>query len=769
MRFSTHTAGIVLLGFCSAPVFADQVQQVPAATEVALPSQVQTSPAATGSSGNNSTTSQTGAEPAAVPTDSTDAAPKKRTYKKKPKDPSVPEVVINGAKQTDLDIRRQSTASKIVIGREELDRDGDSSVGEILKRLPGVTVGGKPGRGGDIRMRGMGSGYTQILLNGERMPRGFSLDTLNPDQVERIEIIRAPVAEYTTQAVAGIINIVLREDYKETQSNLKIAEGVEQGRSAPNVSISSPGEIGNLTYTFSGSVFQNRRRDEAFTDNIIDDAPGQTIVDQDVGATTGVHLSPRFEYKFSSTDKIVLQPFLMFSNTQTSGTSELDQLNDQVAPYQNADWHSGTNSFVSRLFTNYTHRFEDNSKLELKLGTGKSETNTITDRIQTGEAIGYQDLFTNYDIGDFNTSIGAKYSKILSNGHSIVTGVNADWTRRNETEIANDNGAPTFDNSGDNLHAGIRQLAAFVQDEWDINKDWSANAGLRWEGIQTVSTLPQGEIVNESGVWSPLFHLVWRIPDFKNDQIRMSVTHSYRPPVLNDLVTLPVLSQNNSPINPDKVGNPNLKPEIANGLDFGYEHYLSHTGILAANFFYRDIHDLMRHEVSLDDGRWVSSPVNLANASTHGIELEAKFDLVEFFPNAPAISLRSNYSHFWSQVQDIQGPNNRIDQQPSQTANLGADYKMANLPLTMGGSLNWTPPYIVQSSTTQGNTQGLKRQLDMYALWKFTLNSQLRFSINNLVNSNYFTNTFSVLGYPEVSNVVDPTYTTYTLRWEYKY
>jgi outer membrane receptor for ferrienterochelin and colicins len=63
----------------------------------------------------------------------------------------------------------------------------------------------------------------------------------------------------------------------------------------------------------------------------------------------------------------------------------------------------------------------------------------------------------------------------------------------------------------------------------------------------------------------------------------------------------------------------------------------------------------------------------------------------------------------------------------------------------------------------------LKRQLDMYALWKFTLNSQLRFSINNLVNSNYFTNTFSVLGYPEVSNVVDPTYTTYTLRWEYKY
>lgn len=770
----------ILLGMFITPVLAgelaDQALQTPVTTEVVQTPATQAPagetpgvaadqvPATTGS--QTPTTPQN--TPAVAPADTTEPAPKKK--KAKSTDPAVPQVVINGnPPKTDLDIRRESTASKIIIGREELDRDGDSSIGEILKRLPGVTVGGKPGRGGDIRMRGMGSGYTQILVNGERMPRGFSLDTLSPDQVERIEIIRAPVAEYTTQAVAGIINIVLREDYKQKDTQLKLADGVEQGRNAPNLSISAPGEIGDLSYTFSGSVFQNRRRDEAFTDNIIDDEQGQRIVDQDIGATTGVHLTPRFEYKFSSTDKVVVQPFLMFSNTQTSGTSELDQLNDQEAPYQNAVWHSGVNSFVSRIFTIYTHRFEDNSKVELKFGWGKSETDTITDRIQTGEATGYQDLFTDYNIGDFNTSTGVKYSKILSNGHSIVSGVNADWTRRNETEIANDNGAPTFDNSGDNLHAGIRQLAGFVQDEWDINKDWAANAGLRWEGIQTISTLPQGEVMNESSVWSPLFHVVWRIPDHKDDQIRMSLTHSYRPPVLNDLMTLPVLSQNNSPINPDKVGNPDLKPEIANGLDIGYEHYLSHTGILAANFFYRQIHDLIRYDVSLAGDRWVSSPVNLANAQTHGIELEAKFDLVEFFPNAPAISLRSNYSHFWSQVQDIQGPNNRIDQQPSQTANLGADYKMAALPLTIGGGLNWTPAYIVQSSTTQGNSIGLKRQLDMYALWKFSIASQLRFSINNLVNSNYFTNTFSTLGYPEVSNVTDPTYTTYTLRWELKY
>ena len=62
---------------------------------------------------------------------------------------------------SDTDQRRASTAAKIIIGKEDIERFGDSSVSEVLKRLPGVTTGGRPGRGGDVRMRGMGGGYTQ--------------------------------------------------------------------------------------------------------------------------------------------------------------------------------------------------------------------------------------------------------------------------------------------------------------------------------------------------------------------------------------------------------------------------------------------------------------------------------------------------------------------------------------------------------------------------------------------------------------------------------
>ena len=50
--------------------------------------------------------------------------------------------VVTGTRLSDTDERRFSTATKMVFGREELDRYGDTSLGEVLKRLPGITIAG---------------------------------------------------------------------------------------------------------------------------------------------------------------------------------------------------------------------------------------------------------------------------------------------------------------------------------------------------------------------------------------------------------------------------------------------------------------------------------------------------------------------------------------------------------------------------------------------------------------------------------------------------
>jgi iron complex outermembrane receptor protein len=266
---------------------------------------------------------------------------------------------------------------------------------------------------------------------------------------------------------------------------------------------------------------------------------------------------------------------------------------------------------------------------------------------------------------------------------------------------------------------------------------------------------------------------VYRIPGHDKDQVRASLTQSYRAPQLNDLIAAPTFSTDNRPTRPDRSGNPNLKPELAKGIDLAYEHYLGHAGILSASGFVRDIDNLMRRQTTLQQTsggpRWVSTPTNIGHARTSGIELEAKFQLVELMPDGPNIDFRSNYSHFWSKVDGIPGPDNRLDQQARQTANLGADYRMKGIPLTLGGNANWTPVTVVRTSIEEQVTTGMKRQLDLYGLWKFSPNTQLRISGNNLFARNYQTaRVVDTNGLLQSTDSLVHTYTSLGVRLELK-
>ena len=711
----------------------------------------------------------------------------KKTDAVAPKD-TIQKVTINGGR-TDQEERRQSTAAKIIFGREELDRNGDSNLGEVLKRLPGVTVGGRPGRGGDIRMRGMGNGYTQILLNGERAPRGFSMDSLTPDQVERIEIIRGSVAEYSTQAIAGTINIVLREEYKQKDIDLKLSLGYEQGRLAPNVSVTVPGEIGSLSYALSGSVFQNRQHDDGTTfTNEKNPAGNDTLIqnqyDQTNRKTTGIHLTPRFNYKFENGDTLMVQPFLMSSRSDSNNRSDVNAtLRTQdpsitTEPFALATSASHAETTFLRGFGNWQHKFEGNSKLNIKFGggLGKMESNSL--RYQFDKDGKQLDLISDVNnTKDSSINTGGKFTMPYGEGHTLAAGWDLEMGKRSQTRISLDNGKSQFAESGDNLDANTRRLAVFAQDEFDISPQFSAYAGLRWEGIRTSSTVGGNAIENTSRVWSPVLHGVWRIPGAGKDQVRASLTQSYRAPALNDLIAVTSISNQNSFYRPDRTGNPFLKPELSKGIDLAFEHYLTRAGIISANFFVRDINNLIRRRTdpvaSVVDGvlqtRQVSKPINIGHATTKGIELEAKFQLQEFFPDGPAIDVRSNYSHFWSSVDDIQGPNNRLDQQPTQTANFGLDYRPAGIPLTVGGNINWTPAYVIQSSNVQINQTGIKRQLDFYGLWKFNPNLQVRLAANNLRANDYQSG--SIVNSDTLNRIdynTSKTYTTWTLRVEMK-
>jgi iron complex outermembrane receptor protein len=383
---------------------------------------------------------------------------------------------------------------------------------------------------------------------------------------------------------------------------------------------------------------------------------------------------------------------------------------------------------------------------------------------------------------------GGKLVQTIFQDHSFVSGVELESHRRDDTRVTVQTPDPFVTDFGDNLSASSLRLAAYAQDEWNLTPNWSVHAGLRWESIRTRGSLEEDMPVasNRSSVWSPLLHAVWKPNPAGRDQIRMSLTRSYRSPLLAQLIARPVINTRhsiggaNTPTQPDRAGNPALRPELATGIDVAIERYLPGSGILSVSVFRRHIRDYMRSVTTLETvsyaavPRYVLRPRNVGEAMTQGIEVEAKFRASDLWATAPRVEVRANASAFDSRVESVGGPDNRLDQQPGYTANLGADYRLPGLPLTIGGNANWTPGYTTRLSDTQTAFIGRKLVFDAYALWVFNPALRLRLTLSNLGPGEYVSaggvEGPDAQGVPvrETSRTTQPTYLQTQLRLEMK-
>ena len=707
-------------------------------------------------------------------------------------------VEITGASGADNNAdRRRSTASRIVYGREELDRMGDGSLGEVLKRLPGVTIGGPPGRGGQIRMRGMGAGYTQILIDGQRMPPGFSLDSIAPEQIERIEIMRAPVAEHGARAIAGTINVIMREDFKRQSNELKIGGGVDGDRPQAGLNWTYSGQNDKLGYNLTATAFRNQQGNESRSVQRRYDAQGTPTLEQfttSEGRDTrqGVFLTSRLQFKLAPGETLDLQPFFHAVNVRGTARGTLDWPNAGVSPDCRADptqqdcqpydlalTRSNSSSRMARLNGSWLKPTGSGGRLQLRFGSmlAKSESDSQREEFD-GSGTRLRLRTDDGSQRDLSFDVSGKFSQLLADRHSFSTGWELQRGERRDERHTLLDGQPLLGDFGDNLEARTLRLAAYAQDEWEWSKTFSFYAGLRWEGIETRSDSAQQSVSNRSSVLTPLLHMVWKLPDAPRDQVRLGLTRSYKSPTTSQLIARPTLSMRpNDETNPDRAGNPRLKPELAWGLDLAYEHYLEAGGIVSANTFVRSIDNLIRNvtapeQVSgFDKLRFVSRPQNVGSALSAGIELEAKVRASDLWETELPVSLRGNLSLLWSRVDGVQGPNNRLDQQPRYTANLGFDWPLRGTPLTVGGNFNYTPVIVIQQIDDQQYRQGRKRVVDAYALWRFGPSASARLSVSNAAPLDYETGSTVYLanGGWQTQDTVARSFTTVTLRGELRF
>lgn len=665
---------------------------------------------------------------------------------------TMPTVEIIAAPESDDAARRRESIAKSVYGREELDRQGDIDLTDVLKRLPGVSMDG-----GAPRLRGLGGGYTQILVNGEPAPPGFSIDSLAPGDVERIEIIKGATAEFS--GVAGTINVVLREAPKTLQREWRTNASYRALQPGGMTSFQWGDKVGDVSFVVPVNISRAAQGTHYDTDRIsrtpAADIRAQAIAGRDAGRSGNGQMAPRLQWKINGTDTLSVNAFVQRTESVNDSARDISDLLGTPSFTVKDQSQARSSADVRRLQLQWLRKESDGAKVELKSSWQQTTRHGVGNYLglQANDSPSLQrQSLTDFD--ESRASAGGRWTQPLGVAHTLLAGWDTDLRQRDELRRVWDNGAETVNSSdGVLFSARMERSVLFVQDEWSISERWSMLPGLRLERVRTRSadagSLGAIEIDNVAQVTAPVLHLNFRLDPKGKDQVRASVTRTFKLPDLGSLLGRYVVNTTyernvaNTPIAADRAGNPALQPELASGFDLAYEHFPASGGVLSIGYFNRHIDDLIRQSITLETTpeigvpRWVSRPRNVGQAESQGLEFEIKGSAEEWLPawfdRGSGVQVRAAWSLYKSQVVQVDGPDNRLEAQPPWSLNVGFDRRIKNSGWTVGASLVLMPGYATQQSDRQLAQRSAQRTLDVFAAWRVDRMTQFRIGVVNLL------------------------------------
>lgn len=156
-----------------------------------------------------------------------------------------PAIVVTGSR-----IRGAVAASDVTtLSRDAITAAGQVDLGEATRALPQNFGGGQnPGIGNgagfvnanvnstsSVNLRGLGPDATLTLLNGHRLPYdsafgGVDISAIPLAAVDRIEIVPdGASAIYGSDAVAGVVNVILRRDFEGIEASAQLGASTDGG------------------------------------------------------------------------------------------------------------------------------------------------------------------------------------------------------------------------------------------------------------------------------------------------------------------------------------------------------------------------------------------------------------------------------------------------------------------------------------------------------------------------------------------------------------
>ncbi len=163
-----------------------------------------------------------------------------------------------------------------VIRREDIERTGGQNLVDVLNKMSVASLGSysetrqsgnsfAPGTSA-ISLRGLGPQTTLVLLNGRRIANyGFAqnineafvdLNSIPLSAIERIEILKAGAsAIYGSDAIAGVVNIILRKDFKGFEASTQFGTSSRHDANEKRASLTAGfGDIATQRFNVMGTL-----------------------------------------------------------------------------------------------------------------------------------------------------------------------------------------------------------------------------------------------------------------------------------------------------------------------------------------------------------------------------------------------------------------------------------------------------------------------------------------------------------------------------------
>lgn len=691
--------------------------------------------------------------------------------------------------------RADDIAPTLLYDLEYFQRFEPNTVGDMLKRVPGVGfVGSDIMEYDGAQLRGLGGGYTQVLINGKKVPgagddRSFYVDRIPAEMVDHIEIKRSASANRSGDAMAGAINIVLRDAYEFTGSYIRVGVNRwDDGEVNPTFgAVTSFEALGGRL--LAGINVQDRyraktKRSDRFSDNTMEEKVSwedQTEVKDgrdysaNLSYTADVGETGRFSIDgfYVKTDRDVSEVSFEEEldddetiNARVPGLDPYDQKNYGISVEYKFDMAGGTTELSvdharfensqattegEEVYVSGAENWDDTWSIE---GTEWDET------AFEAESVSAKDTETGFKlahvrpVGGAELEFGVDYR--TKKRESLVTGY--EWEAEEEGETPNSLADYELDGSVASV-IEEKRLDPYIMLSGK-GEVFSWEAGLRYETTKTVVEYledeeSEGRVSKDYNELLPSVNLRWDITD--SDRINFSVARTVKRPNFNELI--PALLNGEFGDN-DYIGNPELDPETANGLDIGFEHRLGKKGVVGLNFFYRDVKDLIEivntggpseemqdtWEEMIEDGdavdladamaqepaeSWLYTSANVGDGKVYGFEFDLSTPLSVFGLDNTGVFL--NYSWVDSKVDDFMGER-RFNDQAKSVFNIGFIQDLPSLAASFGVTYRKQGDAYARLLGEEAIVR-YGDELDAFVEKRFGNNFSVRLSANNLLDA----------------------------------